>query len=124
MDTLLSLSEHASKMGNRAIRKGINDTGWATRHFTACSFPGTVEEEAIVTLCDGIHRYATLEGMNGGDYVLGAALGHVIVGVRGLLDGQTGRLDCGTVDSWLYDVSYFIGYDLERERWTGLTSRD
>ena len=77
----------------------------------------TPEEVPIVALCRAWARYADtytarFDGdLVGTDYVLGLhwlAIGKAIVG---LLNGPTGRLDCGTLDAWVRDTVVAQGFD-------------
>jgi hypothetical protein len=51
-------------------------------------------------------KYATahkarFDSTIGEDYVLGPRWEEIGMGIRGLLNGETGRLDCGTLDAFI-----------------------
>jgi hypothetical protein len=104
----------------RTVRYGTRGPFyWQARHMSACESPATSAERAIVSLCDGITEY--LSGQDGEDgvwidYMLGPGLGSVLVGVRELLNGDIGRLDAGTVDSFLRDIAGRIAWDMDEEK--------
>ena len=115
-----TLSQYAYVIAESAVRKGLDETGWAKRNFTAAAFPSLPQEEAIVALCDGVKWYLdTLDGES--DYVLGAGVGQIIEGIRVLLNGDIGRLDAGTVDAWLCDAALAAGWDLDAGKFVGVS---
>jgi hypothetical protein len=76
------------------------------RHEQAMRIPMRGHEGAIVTLLEGLKKYAKAHEDRFGspiseDYILGPALESIAEGVRTLLNGETGRLDCGTLDTML-----------------------
>ena len=87
---------------------------WATRHNMAVVHP-TKAEKGILDACYALEamaeahaeRYATVISEDGvlGDYWL-----KILHGVRGMLNGETGRLDCGTVDGWLVRLALEHGF--------------
>jgi hypothetical protein len=99
-----------------------NDTGWKDRHNAALTYPVGMERP-IMALIDGIHAYCVEYELAGNDlpmdYVLGSGIGQLCDGVAALLDGPTGRLDCGTVSQYLYDLACSVGYDMETQEWFG-----
>jgi hypothetical protein len=61
---------------------------------------------------DYAQQYQAEHGSNiGYDYVLGPEWATIGVAIRGLLNGTSGRLDCGTLDSILYDNLKEQGFD-------------
>jgi len=50
-------------------------------------------------------------GKIGEDYVLGAAWLDMLKGCRALLNGETGRYDCGTLDHMLVDMVKAAGFE-------------
>ena len=120
-----SLQEHSRIVADRAVMRKADVTGWARGHFTAALFPSTPYEIAIVALCDGIKMYVDAYAQTNNpedsemDYLTGDWVGNVIEGVRGMLNGDLGRLDGGTVDAWLLYVAEEIGYDCDASEWTG-----
>ena len=79
--------------------------GWAARHDSAINFPKR-NEEAIVLMLKGWADYAVTheqryESLIGEDGVLGEEWERLGKALRGLLNGETGRLDCGTLDGFI-----------------------
>jgi hypothetical protein len=87
---------------------------WAARHNKAVSHP-TKTEKGIVGACYALEamadahaeRYATVIAEDG---VLGDCWLKILHGVRGMLNGETGRLDCGTIDGWLVRLALDHGF--------------
>lgn len=85
-----------------------NDTGWQDRHVDALRAPRGFERPIV----DGIEawaRYADThrtryESSIGEDNVLGGAWLDWGRALRMLLNGETGRLDCGTLDAFILDT--------------------
>ena len=78
---------------------------WATRHNMAVAHP-TRAEKGILDACYALEAMAEAHEERYGsviaeDGVLGDCWLKILHGVRGMLDGETGQLDCGTVDGWL-----------------------
>ena len=87
-------------MGNG--RKGVW-TVWRERHAAAMRRPCADFEEGLVGIFGGWVAYAeayreAFESGISNDYVLGPEWARVGRGLLGLLNGPTGRLDCGTLD--------------------------
>ena len=106
------------KHETRALRKtsGPNDTGWADAHKRAMSNgvwhhgkPHLTHERAMVLMLRGWLAYAdahaeSYESDIRDDCVLGEHWRTIGEGIRGLLNGETGRLDPGTIDSLIHDL--------------------
>ena len=56
---------------------------------------------------------ARFESAIGEDYVLGPQWQAIGEGLRGLLNGETGRLDCGTLDGFILATLDENGIDTE-----------
>lgn len=99
---------------------------WQERHLRACESPATSSERAIVSLCDGVTEYLSGQDPDDDgvwlDYVLSPGVGSILVGIRALLNGDLGRLDAGTVDTFLMRVAEQIGWDMDAECYTGRAS--
>jgi hypothetical protein len=107
------------------VRARENDPAsrhWARQHDKAWAVPMHDQEGAIVRLVTALADYADdyaarFESPIGHDAVLGGGKGHgmgwleILKGTRGLLNGETGRLDCGTVDSMLVRMAQAAGYE-------------
>jgi len=73
-------------------------------------------EVAIVGLLDALIRYARLHveayhSPVGEDYVLGDHFAQIGLNIHGLLNGETGRLDCGTLERELVYLFEANGLD-------------
>lgn len=85
-----------------------NSGGWKERHERAVRLPSTTEAP-IVGLLRAWSNYALehkrrYDSSIGDDGVLGPEWQKIGEGIRGLLNGNTGRLDCGTLDSIIADT--------------------
>ena len=94
-----------------------NDTGWQTPHLAALSAPRDFERE-IVALIEAWARYADTHLARyatgiGNDGVLGDAWMEIARGIRALLNGETGRLDCGMLDGFICDTLAAEGFPVE-----------
>ncbi len=68
----------------------------------------------IKGLADYIDSYPPrYETKVGEDYILGDYVLDIVKGIRGLLNGETGRLDCGTIDRLLLDLVTLAGFDAD-----------
>ncbi len=88
------------------------------RHYEALKSP-RAEEQAIVLLRAGLLHYAVqhpgnFEGCTlGADNCLGSAWLAMAKGYLGLLNGPTGRLDCGTLDGEVRRWAEQFGFSKE-----------
>jgi hypothetical protein len=94
-------------------------TEWAERHCRALGNPKGIEA-AIVGLLDAWVLYANCyrdryESDIQNDYVIGEAWSTVADGILGLLDGELGRLDAGTIDSVIRDLRLWRPETKEKE---------
>lgn len=95
--------------------------GWRLRHQTAVieaekHRPYTTHERVIVQAigawCDYAKAHAELyEAPIGEDYVLGLCWARWGFALRDLLNGNCGRLDCGTLDTIIHDNLKEQGFD-------------
>lgn len=86
---------------------------WVAGNLRACIAPARRGyERSVVSGCTAIHEGILAQTDDDGgymhDYVLTPGLLYMVEGVRTLLDGDCGRLDCGTVSSWLDTVEAFL----------------
>lgn len=84
---------------------GANMGDWQARHCSAVGFPRG-SEVGVVELLKGWASYADrhhdqYDSGIGDDGVLGPAWAAIGANIRTLLNGECGRLDCGTLDSFL-----------------------
>jgi hypothetical protein len=106
---------------NDKVRARENDPAnghWARQHDKAWAVPMHDQEGAIVHLVTALADYADyhqerFESTVGDDGFLGPAWLGILKGTRTLLNGETGRLDCGTVDSMLVRMAQAAGYEEE-----------
>ena len=80
--------------------------GWGTAHLRAIAAPKAAMEQALVEMLSGWLRYADAVGASwdsdiGSDQVLGPCWAQIGAGLRGLLNGDLGRLDGGTLDAMI-----------------------
>lgn len=78
------------------------NSSFAVRHNEACEHPQKLER-AIVAFCRALNDYARTHLLRygspiGEDGVLGQDWEVMARALIGLLNGETGRLDCGTLD--------------------------
>lgn len=89
------------------VAQGPNTGGWRDRHIAAVNAPRDVERclvHGIREWCSYAERHAKRhETEIGDDGVLGPAWEQWGRAMRTLLNGETGRLDCGTLDAILHD---------------------
>jgi len=84
-----------------------HDNAWSATRITSSPVGVSLSHEgSVVALVKAWENYAlaheqALGSTIGEDQILGAAWGDIGHAIRTLLNGETGRLDCGTVDSRL-----------------------
>lgn len=92
---------------------------WRERHNTAVIQPRE-NERPIIDLCEAIDLVCKQYADGQPDYLLrDDVLMPMIASARGLLNWDMGRLDCGTIDAWLFDRAASIGIDLDTNEVTG-----
>lgn len=84
-------------------RNPLDRNYWIGQHQQAMVDPRTGHESALVRMLSGWDEYreAHAERFSSGvgdDYVLGPEWKAIGEALLGLLNGETGRLDCGTLD--------------------------
>ena len=82
---------------------------WASRHNKAVTHP-TKAEKGVLDACSALEAMADSHAAISQDGVLGDCWLKILHGVRGMLNGETGRLDCGTVDGWLVRLALEHGF--------------
>lgn len=80
-----------------------NVGGWRERHAAAIAAP-RYPEAAVIHLFAALDEYACaynrrFDSLIGQDFVLGPVWESMVTNLNELLNGETGRLDCGTVHS-------------------------
>ncbi len=94
-----------------------NDTGWQDRHVEALYAPKGFEAP-IVGMIAAWAQYADTHAARyesgiGADYVLGVAWHEMGVLIHDLLNGELGRLDGGTLSSFLHTTMRAEGFNDE-----------
>lgn len=112
----------------RALNRTVADAlpaPWALRHCQAWGHrhpwnlpPNESFERALVAMIQAAALYADAHAERygdaiGNDGVLGAHLAEVLSGIRGLLNGEAGRLDCGTLDAMVLAIVRTAGLNEE-----------
>src|SRR5437879_5850167 len=97
-----------------------NTSGWQDRHDAALNSPRSAFEKALTQMLNGWEAYADAQkarydSLIGDDGVLGPNWEAIGDALRGLLNGESGRLDCGTVDAFLLDTMSENGVDTSQK---------
>lgn len=81
---------------------------WAVRHNEAIDRPRGFEVPVVRMLhfweMYAVEHAKRWESSIGEDYVLGPEWRDIGLAIRGLLNGETGRLDCGTLDGFILNT--------------------
>lgn len=90
---------------------------WQGRHMQACIAPRGLERP-LVRMIEQWLRYADshekrFESLIGDDYVLGEHWFDMGLALRGLLNGESDRLDCGTLDYVILTALKRAGFDTD-----------
>ena len=89
---------------------------WVAQHMNAVNCPRNAAERSIVNAIESWLMYADFHSARyesgiGDDGVLGPAWAQWGASLRTLLNGDCGRLDCGTLDSLLCNTLTAEGFD-------------
>jgi hypothetical protein len=111
-----------SKTFHEAIMAGPDrpgENGWRGRHHRAIYGP-MESERGIVLMLKGWHEYAVtyrarFDSLIGSDGVLGPAWEEIGDSLRTMLNGDIGRLDGGTCDSFLLNTMQDNGVDTSQK---------
>jgi hypothetical protein len=117
MTETMSHTDRLAASLNKAFSKSFGKNQWGERHCAAFTRPSK-HEIAIVKLIEGAVEYADrhqarYDSAIGDDCVLGKEWESIVRAIRGLLNGECGRLDCGTIDGLLLDMLKAEGFDEE-----------
>lgn len=101
-----------------ATNKGSLNTQWAVRHNDALVSPKGFERD-LIAMMHALDNYAyqhkiRYESAIGEDYMIGDAWTNIAKGLLMLLNGETGRLDCGTCDAFIRNMATEHGIDLDK----------
>ena len=93
---------------------------WRQIHAQAWAMPLPGFERAIVSGCKALSEYRATHAARhcapiGEDHFLGPVWLAWARAIRALLNGETGRLDCGTIDQFLCDEYLAAGFDYSAE---------
>lgn len=108
--------EQAIKDSLMVVGSSMDSTGWALRHLQAWSDPKGFERP-VVAMYQALAQYADSHAARygspiGEDYVIGKdGWLPMLQALRVLLNGETGRLDCGTLDRLAFDLAKAAGYE-------------
>lgn len=91
-----------------------NIGGWRERHASAIATP-RYPEAAVIHLFSALDEYACAhnrrwDSLIGQDFVLGPVWETMVTNLKELLNGETGRLNCGTVESAIRQLMLDHGY--------------
>lgn len=92
---------------------------WVAAHVSATALPHPGHERAIRDMLMGVQGYVNaqhLEWDSAVDSVLSIGVGHIIEGLRRLLDGPTGRFDAGTIMRFLEYLANDVGWCTDHEQ--------
>lgn len=109
----------AKKFGLLANPTFGNIGDWQGRHNAAVSAPCAGTERALVSMLTGWLEYAAFHqdcwgDLIGNDGVLGEEWAAAGKAIHGLLNGSSGRLDCGTLSTVIHDTMMAQGV---KEEW-------
>jgi len=98
---------------------------WRGRHAAAIAAP-RYHEAAVIHLFAALDEYACahnrrFDSLIGHDYVLGPVWETMARSLKELLNGETGRLDCGTVESAINRLMLDHGCTLNQEEQVEVT---
>lgn len=111
----MSHKARIQRMLDTTVRKTFHENAWGARHCAAWLEPQPVEEP-IVRMIEAAALYADrhqarFESKVGEDGVLGPSWAEIVNSIRNLLNGECGRLDCGTLDGLLLDMLHSEGFE-------------
>lgn len=96
------------KMDEKKFERAATGYGYAVRHNEAIDWPKGFETPIVKMLhfwaMYAVEHQKRYESPIGEDYVLGVDWKDMGLALRGLLNGETGRLDCGTLDGFILET--------------------
>jgi hypothetical protein len=115
-----TLHKDLFNLSQKTVRaKAFEGNKWGQRHYAAAFAPNRETGECVITLIHAAAHYADqhqarYESKIGDDGVLGPHWESIVRGIMGLLNGDCGRLDCGTLDKLLRDMLEAEGFDRDQ----------
>jgi hypothetical protein len=102
---------HAIADVRKRAERMPHENGWLERHDQAAL------THPLARMLDYAERYANqyqarYDSKIGEDGVLGDYFKEILSGIRGLLNGETGGLDCGTMDAAILNLASDVGLDI------------
>ena len=99
-------TQRIKDMLTQTEHKDFKGSGWGKRHVSAWVMPRKAYEASIVAIVTALATYAdahreAYDAPLGEDAILGEAWANMVRSARVLLNGECGRLDCGTLDGLL-----------------------
>jgi hypothetical protein len=100
------------------VPSSADTNGWKRRHIAAVNDSADPFERSISLAVDAWVTYAIayeqrFESSIGEDYIFGPIWKEWGLALRGLFDGETGRLDCGTLDTIIVDNLIEAGFEID-----------
>jgi hypothetical protein len=120
LDVITAANARIAEMGKRYAAGKGRGYNFGARHCAAFNMPlrpaVTPLGALVVRTVTSAAKYADWHLAEygtpiGHDYVLGEGFARILQGVRTLLNGDTGNLDCGTLDSMILDIASVNGID-------------
>lgn len=115
----INLNEMTDRLEHPRRSDGVLMSGqWVERHRGAAIGPRPGFERSLVRMWKAMAEYAdahqaAYESPIGDDGVLGEAFKDIARGLRALLNGEAGRLDCGTLEGAMLDMCAGVKAGLE-----------
>ena len=108
--------EYIDESLDEVMEKETAGNKWGALHVRAFQAPVRKEARALVHLVTGLALYAdahesAYESGIGEDGVLGECWEDIAQGIRGLLNGETGGLDAGTLEKLLVRMLNSEGFE-------------
>lgn len=106
----MSATQMLLDSNNEAKAKDFQGNGRGKRHYDAMTNPKSEFEAAIVLMIRGFAEYADAHKVRydspiGEDFVLGRPWKQIGKSIIDLLNGETGRIDCGTIDGLIRKIA-------------------
>jgi hypothetical protein len=110
---------HTIELSKRSLK--ADSTGWVLRHCQAWTSPRTAREKALRALIQAFAEYAdSYAEETGGERQLGEDgyfhehARDMVRALLALLNFESGRFDCGTLDKLIRDLAVVSGVELDQ----------